>query len=186
MIIREGLNPSSLATLIIELAIEDAKQRQTENVTETGEIILTQILLTTVKEDNYYPVKTLRDKMAEAFDEEQKWITTRWIGNALRRLGFKEKRRVGTGYQYRITKVEVEDLAERLGVVGTKKIETQKLEELRSWILNNQKDGAIATTSLETKCREMGFEPQKILKKLEAEGLLVDSPVHNILGVVCP
>ena len=54
--------------------------------------------------------------MLEAFDEEQKWISTRWIGNALRRLGFKEKRRVGTGYQYKLNKADVEDLAARLGI----------------------------------------------------------------------
>lgn len=109
-------SPSSLTTLILKLATQDAKQRQTENITETGEIILTQILLDVVREDNYYPVKTLKEKMLEAFDEEQKWITTRWIGNALRRLGFKEKRRVGTGYQYKLNKSDVEDLAARLGL----------------------------------------------------------------------
>jgi len=109
-------SPSSLTTQILTLAVEDAKQRQTENTTETGEVILTQILQTVVKEDDYYPVKLLKDRMLEAFDEEQKWITTRWIGNALRRLGFKEKRRVGTGYQYKLHKADVEDLAARLGL----------------------------------------------------------------------
>jgi hypothetical protein len=109
-------SPCSLTSLILELAIEDAKQRQTENTTETGEVILTQVLQTVVTTDDYYPVKTLKEKMLEAFDEEQKWITTRWIGNALRRLGFKDKRRVGTGYQYKLHKADVEDLAARLGL----------------------------------------------------------------------
>jgi len=113
-------SPSSLTTLILELAIQDAKQRQTENTTETGEVILAQVLLNVVRakgyKDDFYPVKTLKEKMAEAYDEEQKWLTTRWIGNALRRLGFKEKRRVGTGYQYKICKGEVEDLANRLNI----------------------------------------------------------------------
>jgi len=107
---------SSLTTLIIKLAIEDAKQRQIENTTETGEIILAQILLVVVQKDDYYPVKTLKERMAEEYDEEQKWLTTRWIGNTLRRLGFKEKRRVGTGYQYKICKSEVKDLANRLNI----------------------------------------------------------------------
>lgn len=113
-------SPSSLTTLILELAVEDAKQRQTENTTETGEVILAQVLLNVVKakdhKDDFLPVKTLKEKMSEAYDEEQKWLTTRWIGNALRRLGFREKRRVGTGYQYKICKGEVEDLAKRLNI----------------------------------------------------------------------
>ncbi len=113
-------SPSSLTTLILELAVQDAKQRQTENTTETGSVILAQVLLNIVKakeyKDDFLPVKALKEKMAEAYDEEQKWLTTKWIGNALRRLGFTEKRRVGTGYQYKICKAEVEDLAERLNI----------------------------------------------------------------------
>jgi len=107
---------SSLTTSILQLAVEDAKQRRTENTTETGEVILVQVLRPLVIEDNYYRVKTLKEKMAEAFDEEQKWLTTRWVGNALRRLGFKDKRRVGTGYEYKLTKIDVEDIASRLGL----------------------------------------------------------------------
>ena len=116
-------SPSSLTTLILELAVQDAKQRQTENTTETGSVILAQVLLNIVKakehKDDFLPVKTLKEKMSKAYDEEQKWLTTRWIGNALRRLGFTEKRRVGTGYQYKICKVEVEDLANRLSIEVT-------------------------------------------------------------------
>jgi len=107
---------SSLCSFILTLAVDDAKQRQTENVTETGEVILLQVLTQLVNGDNYYPVKDLKNKMAEAFDEEQKWLTTRWIGSALRRLGFKEKRRVGTGYQYMLRKTEVADLANRMNL----------------------------------------------------------------------
>jgi len=107
---------SPLCSLILNLAVEDAKQRLIENITETGESILLQILTQVVEEDNYYPVKTLKEIMANAFDEEQKWLTTRWIGNALRRLGFKEKRRVGTGYQYFLRKRDVADLANRMNL----------------------------------------------------------------------
>ena len=174
---------SSLNTLILKLAIEDAKQRQTENTTETGEVILTQILLHVVKEDNYYPVKTLKDKMLEAFDEEQKWITTRWIGNALRRLGFKEKRRVGTGYQYKLNKADVEDLAARLGLETVTKTELEKLEEVKKWILENKIDGVISASELNGKIIEQGFDPQQIVQKLEAEGFLFGVTELNAWGV---
>jgi len=106
----------SLCSLILTLAIKNAKQRLTENITETGEVILLQVLTQLVNENNYYPVKTLKNKMAEAFDEEQKWLTTRWIGSALRRLGFTEKRRVGTGYQYFLKNEDVNDLAKRMNL----------------------------------------------------------------------
>jgi len=179
-------SPSSLTTSILKLAVEDAKQRQTENTTETGEVILTQILLGVVKEDNYYHVKTLKDKMFEAFDEEQKWITTRWIGNALRRLGFKEKRRVGTGYQYKLNKADVKDLAARLGVEPQEKTELEKLEEIRKWILENKKDGVISASALNGKILESGFDPQKIVQKLKTEGILFEVTQLNAWGVAKP
>jgi hypothetical protein len=180
----------SLTTLILELAAADAKQRQTENTTETGEVILAQILLKFAKregfKDDFVPVKDLKDEMLKAFDEEQKWITTRWIGSALRRLGFKEKRRVGTGYQYRICKADVEDLAERLGIdkeAVEEKTELQKLEENKKWILESKKDGVIVASELTSKIIEQGFEHQEILDKLKSEGLLFEVSQLNAFGV---
>jgi len=107
---------SSLTASMLELAIENAKQRHTENMTETGEAILVQVLQKITTEDNYYKVKFIKEMMSKEFDEEQKWLSTRWVGNALRRLGFKEKRRVGTGYEYKLNKKDVEDLADRMQI----------------------------------------------------------------------
>jgi len=101
---------------MLELAIENAKQRHTENITETGEAILVQILLRMVKGDNYYKVKNIKERMLGEFDDEQKWLTSRWVGSALRRLGFKEKRRVGTGYEYLLHVDDVKDLADRMQI----------------------------------------------------------------------
>lgn len=109
-------SPSSLTKQMLELAIDGAEQRRIENMTETGEAILLHILLQLVKDDGYLKVKTIRDEMAKQFDEEQKWLSTRWIGNALRRFGFKEKRRVGTGYEYFFSVSEVQDLAKRMEI----------------------------------------------------------------------
>ena len=107
---------SSLLSMMVILAIKTAKIRQVENMTETGEIILVKALNDIFEGDGYYKVKNIREKMEEYFDEPQKWLTTAWVGRALRRLGFTEKRRVGTGYEYFITKKAIEDLMERLGI----------------------------------------------------------------------
>jgi len=125
-------SPNSLSSLMLDLALDKAEQKQTENVTETGELILAQVLLSMIKEDNYYRVKDIREEMAKQFDEEQKWLTTRWVGNALRRLGFTEKRRVGTGYEYRLTQNDVADLAERLGITPSPPTLEDKLLNIKS------------------------------------------------------
>ena len=125
-------SPNSLSSLMLDLALDKAEQKQTENVTETGELILAQVLLSMIKEDNYYRVKDIREEMAKQFDEEQKWLTTRWVGNALRRLGFTEKRRVGTGYEYRLTQNDVADLAERLGITPSQPTLEDKLLNIKS------------------------------------------------------
>jgi hypothetical protein len=109
-------SPASLTGMMLKLAVEDAKQRQVENITETGEAILVQVLQKIVNADGYYKIKSIKETMGKEFDEEQKWITTKWIGNALRRLGFKEKRRVGTGYEYKLKKEDVKELAERMQI----------------------------------------------------------------------
>ena len=107
---------TTLKDEMLQLAYRKAKEKHVENMTETGEAILIETLLETVKEDGYYKVKEIRDKMAEKFEEEQKWLNTRWIGRALKRLGFTDKRRLGTGREYRFTKKAIIDLAERLGI----------------------------------------------------------------------
>jgi hypothetical protein len=68
--------------------------------------------------------------------------------------------------------------------VGPQKTELEKLEEIRKWILSNQRDGVISASALNTKIGEAGFEPQKILEKLREEGLLVESTELNAWGVV--
>jgi len=91
---------SSLYSLMVEFAKRKCKEKKIENMTETGEYILVQTLIQMVDENRYYKVKEIKEAMAKNFDEEQKWLTTAWVGRALRRLGFTDKRRVGTGYEY--------------------------------------------------------------------------------------
>lgn len=107
---------TTLSSLILDLAKRKAEEKRIENMTETGDYILVQTLLSVVNEERYYKVKEIRDVMTKHFDEEQKWLNTYWVGRALKRLGFVDKRRVGTGYEYRLSKDAVKDLAERLGI----------------------------------------------------------------------
>jgi hypothetical protein len=110
---------SSLFNRILDFAKEKTMEKEVENRTETLDLILAQTLLSIVKEDAYFKVKEIKDAMASCFDEPQKWLTTRWVGNALRRLGFMDKRRFGSGYEYFLAKDKVLDLAERLGISET-------------------------------------------------------------------
>jgi len=107
---------TTLRREILELAYRKAKEKKTENMTETGENILVETLLSRVQESDYYKIKDIRDWMAERFDEEQKWLNTRWVGRALKRLGFTDKRRVGSGIEIRLSRKAVIDLAERMGI----------------------------------------------------------------------
>jgi hypothetical protein len=119
----------SLCSLMTELAKATAKQSSIENLTETGESIMLQVLLEMVKGDEYVSVKSIRDEVLHQFDEQAPWITTRWIGNILKRLGFKEKRRVGTGYQYRLNVEGVKDVAMRMGVKPSNSSEHSEANE---------------------------------------------------------
>jgi len=101
---------------MLELAKLKSGERQTENITETGEYVLVETLLGVVGEDAYYKVKEIQETMEGKFDGEEKWLNTKWIGRALGRLGFTEKRRVGTGVEYRLKPEIIRDLAERLGI----------------------------------------------------------------------
>ena len=71
---------------MIELAKATVEQSKVENLTETGESILLQVLLDMVKGDGYVSVKVITDKIFAQFDEQPRWLSTYWVGKTLRRL----------------------------------------------------------------------------------------------------
>jgi len=99
-----------------DLASEKIKEKASEDVAEVGEVILAETLLELVVNDDFYAVDTVRQKMAEKYEQEQKWLSNDWVGRALVRLGFSEKRRVGRYRQYKLTKKAVQILCQRLGL----------------------------------------------------------------------
>jgi len=106
----------SLRQMVL-LAMDDAKKRRTENITESAECVLVEALRELITTDAWYSVKDVQDATASKYDSPPQWLSTEWIGRALRRLELTEKRRWSTGVQYHIKPEQVQDLAERLGLV---------------------------------------------------------------------
>jgi hypothetical protein len=130
----------TLSSLTIGLACDLAKLRHTENITEVGEEILVQCLLDIVPDKQlifWLQVKKITKKMEEQFDGKQDWLTTNWVGKALRRLGFSDKRRVGTGYEYNIPRKDVLDLKERMQIEELKEEPELQEPEVKSCFLCN-------------------------------------------------
>lgn len=98
-------------------AVELSEQKKVENATETAEYVLMQLLVKLAEgKTSFYPVKELRTLMIGEFGDEP-WLNEKWLGRALGRLGFSEKRRVGTGIEYQLSPAKVKDIAIRLGVL---------------------------------------------------------------------
>jgi hypothetical protein len=186
-------NPQlNLSEKIMKLAKEITSEKQTENITETGEYILVQTLLKIVDEDRFYPLAEIKKEMAGAFDEVQSWLQTKWIGRALKRLGFKEKRRVGRGVEYRLTPDAVADLAQRLNIpqpesslTSTSLNALSALTTLTEWLVANKDDeGLIDIFELTEKITQMGLDPRQIINILKADGWLADSPQVGKMAVL--
>jgi hypothetical protein len=131
----------TLTTLIIKLACDLAKLRHTENMTEVGEEILVQCLLDIVPDDQkvfWVKVKTVTTSMEEQFDSKQDWLSTIWVGRALRRLGFSDKRRLGAGIEYNIPSKAVLDLKARMQIEERKEEPKEPKEpEVKSCFICN-------------------------------------------------
>jgi len=122
----EGLEKS-----MVELAREVSAKKLVESVTENADMILAQILEELVAEDDYYAVSEIRKRLSTALGEETppRWLDSRWVGRSLKRLGFDEKRRLGTGAQYRITPKKVKLTLIRLGIKNDLTTETKQTTE---------------------------------------------------------
>jgi len=105
---------------MIDLAIQDSRSKVTEDLTESADMVLAETLLQMVSAldwiDGFTPIKTITTQMIERYEDSQNWLSTSWVGRALRRLGFSDKRRLGTQREIRLSQKEVVDLAKRLGI----------------------------------------------------------------------
>jgi hypothetical protein len=179
---------TSLTTLILRLAIETAKARQAEDATESAETVLVGVLVKLVREDRYYAVKAILGAMEESFGKEEKWLNTKWVGRALKRLGFTEKRRVGAGIEYLLKKTDVEDLANRMQVdilstqngdanenLGTR----EKMEAVLHLVEELQaKSGSANLNELESLAEKEGIDRSEfgaLIARMLHEGLIVET-----------
>lgn len=100
---------------IIKLAEESENIRKIEDATETAESTLVYVLSQNVKVDGWYSVRWIKELLSVQM-EDADFVNNRWIGRAMTRLSFNEKRRIGTGIEYRLTPEKIEDLAKRLNI----------------------------------------------------------------------
>ena len=115
---------------ILRFAIKNVRQKITENLTETGDMILIQTLLGMVRQpvwkDGYVAISSILGNMTLAFESEQEWLKPEWVGRAMRRLRFQDKRHLGSRREVRVCKAEVEDLATRHGITTCDFLHDQK------------------------------------------------------------
>ncbi|MHA1829699.1 MAG: hypothetical protein ACTSX6_13755, partial [Candidatus Heimdallarchaeaceae archaeon] len=97
------------------LAVERTEENRMEHL-DTDETVLVEVLLSMVTEDDFYSLRDIRNRIRLYLDDGN-WFSERRIGNLLRRLGFSERRRTGSGFQYFLRVSDIEDCARRLDIV---------------------------------------------------------------------
>lgn len=101
---------------MIKFGIVKAREKLVEDVLESRDTTLLEVLLEVVKTEDYYSVKEVKGKLIDKLEENPKWVTAEWLGRAMKRLGFTEKRRMGKGVEYKLVPEVVRDRAVRLGM----------------------------------------------------------------------
>ncbi|MEM3646534.1 MAG: hypothetical protein QW334_00115, partial [Thermofilum sp.] len=96
-----------------------AEEKQIIELNDNRDLTLLKTLVEHVDRDGEYSLSEIRDWFkAEFQDEEQKWLNNKWIGSALRRLGFKDSRLKGGRYHYFIPKNRLCKIAVVTGVLS--------------------------------------------------------------------
>lgn len=110
---------SGLIERITSLAVEVGCYKQEENLTESTDMLLLQVLRELVKEEGYYSVSQIKTKLIELVADDvktpPKWLTSQWLGRALKRARIGKRRKLGTHREYFITPRQVMDLITRVG-----------------------------------------------------------------------
>lgn len=104
---------------IMDFATRKSKESKDENITENTDYQLTEVLCKIAlepEESKYVAINEIKNALMEYFDDEPKWLNNKWVGRAVRRLGFKEGRRLGTHREILLKRGEVLDLAKRLNI----------------------------------------------------------------------
>jgi hypothetical protein len=96
------------------LSLEKTEENIIDNF-ERHEYVLIDALLSIVGQDGFYRLAKIKEEMKHRLDEPV-WLSEKYVGGLLRRLGFSNRRRVGAGTEYFVKASVVKDLAKRLGI----------------------------------------------------------------------
>ncbi len=118
---------NNLHAEILEFAKKKVAEARQEDITETDDAQLVELLLDLVTVDGWYSIKSVMSPLAVKLDiptqklsdetvRYPKWFNARRVGAMFRRLGFKNKKRTKHGYMVRLTKQDVLDQALRMGI----------------------------------------------------------------------
>ena len=168
--------------LLRDTLIELWKQKQgkTEYTTEDG----------FVKISNKEIYNTFNSKLKKEFDAGVSPATFKGymlvfgFTDALNRTKLKVPIPGEEKAQSRLCNIFTARVIRKLGPEPQEKTKLEQLEEIKKWILENKKDGVISASALNGKIKEYGFDPQEIVQKLKAEGLLFEVTELNAFGVV--
>lgn len=115
---------------LVDFALKSINEKEIENATESQDNVLIELLIDVVKEDAYYGTKELLEKFTLHLDIDTKsfdgkWLNAKWLGRAMKRLGFVNKRRVARGVEYKLDQDSIKNIAMR-AKVGLDKYVKQK------------------------------------------------------------
>lgn len=115
-----------------EYAKKKVMEAREDNLIESHDITLMGLLYKNVKSDQFVQVKHVfewfRDDLGfapetddfgrEKYKKTPGWLNTKYVGNMLKRLGFREKRKVAAGIEIAFKLSQIVDTATRLGLVN--------------------------------------------------------------------
>lgn len=102
---------------LLDISVDLINEKVSDD-NDTGETTLIIGMLKLVDEDTYYKPKEIIEA-AKPYSESEElpaWFNAKWVGRVLKRLGFKDKRRIGKGMEYHLIPEKVRDMADRLNI----------------------------------------------------------------------
>ncbi len=148
-----------------------------EDVSEQKDTLLIKCLFENVKENNYYKLSEIRMWFLQYFESEEKWLNSKWLGRALKRLKFLDKRTVAGKREYFLSVEKIKDLAERFLFENYKEekeeiLQPQNIYEQAKQLIIKKCANGCHIDELRSALRELtgteyiGFEVYSYMKKL--------------------
>ena len=128
----------------LEAAVQESRET---DVAESRDVALITALLRNVTKDDFYSTSTIKEWVrAEVEEEDPRWLTTTWVGRALRRIGVREKRKVRNRNEWRLSKSLVLTIAKRY--VASLELDEELKNKLQEFFKVNGTNGASGTSGV--------------------------------------